>query len=77
MYAPLITNKGMGCSCGCGGGAGCSEYKGCGMGSLNPATWGPSDWLVTAGIVAFGWWALRTQRRFTRREKIIRRVRGY
>lgn len=47
----------------------------CGMGSLlDPSTWGPSDWLVAAGLAftAFKLLGKTQERRFTRR--VIKRL---
>lgn len=57
------------------GGLGCDECHGkCGMGDLNPMTWGPSDWLVAIGLGFAGWkmFASDKQERYTRR--VMRRL---
>ena len=68
-YMPTQGLEGLGCgidtSCGCNRG----------MGSLlDPSSWGPSDWLVMAGIGFAAWklYGASKERRYTKR--IVRRL---
>ena len=66
MLSGYMETSGLdGMGCGLDTSCGCER----GMGSLNPVTWGPSDWLVAAAV-SFAAWKLFTktsERRYTKR----------
>lgn len=64
-YQPTQGLQGMGC--------GIDQSCGCGMGDLlSPSTWGPSDWLVMAGVALVGWQFFKDN---TPKQRYARKVR--